>query len=86
MLYVITQDGLAIVPVPKYTYVEAKEIPERGSGHYRISKNGQRDGTTYLGMYTGRDQAERVLASLAGAMAGTNRKMMVFAMPEDKKE
>jgi hypothetical protein len=86
MLYVITQDGLGIIPVPKYTYVEAKEIPERGSGLYRISKNGQRDGITYLGTYTGKDQAQRVMASLAGAMAGANRKMMVFTMPEDKKE
>lgn len=85
MLYVITQDGLAIVPVPKYTYVYAYECGGNYSGMYRIQKNGEKD-ITYLGRYTGKDQAQRVMASLAGAMAGANRKMMVFTMPEDKKE
>lgn len=85
MLYVITQDGLGIIPVPKYTYVYANECGGNFSGMYRIQKNVGED-ATYLGRYTGKDQAQRVLASLAGAMAGANRKTMVFTMPADKKE
>lgn len=90
MLYVITQDGLGIIPVPKYSFVYASECKGHYSGIfsgiYRIENNGADGKRNFLGVYTGKDQAQRVLASLAGAMAGANRKMMVFTMPEDKKE
>lgn len=86
MLYVITQDGLGIIPVPKYTYVYANECKGDFSDIYRIENKRAKGERTFLGSYTGKDQAQRVLASLAGAMAGANRKMMVFTMPEDKKE